>query len=266
MYQPEYLKTQRAPKRRKQSKANESSPKRLRWLTPARAPPSAHALNDELAQPCSAKTPPAPPPPTTLSPRSALDRQSLVLLSVEMFALSRPSESPKALAREVPEPVDDAIGAIAYCLQTDDESYCQSGLLINRLAARVIDGGQETVFDSANWIRQASRWLRQRSGDSTSALDMQVLANEVALLDAFVQLVRRNDVDFLFGYEIQLDSLGYLIHRATMRYGRDLMKEMSRAPPGFGECHCVGTKTCSRVISDVHGSRFLCIFLSQLIR
>jgi DNA polymerase elongation subunit (family B) len=44
------------------------------------------------------------------------------------------------------------------------------------------------------------------------------VADERSLLEAFIKMVMNNDIDIFVGYEIQMNSLGYLIERAqTLR-------------------------------------------------
>jgi hypothetical protein len=45
-------------------------------------------------------------------------------------------------------------------------------------------------------------------------IDVQYFPNEDTLLDAFIFLVRFHDPELILGYEIQRESLGYLIERA----------------------------------------------------
>jgi hypothetical protein len=57
------------------------------------------------------------------------------------------------------------------------------------------------------------------------------LPTELALLHAFVAVVRAYDPDMLVGWEVQNASVGYLAERAA-HVGLGLLKALSRTPPG----------------------------------
>ncbi|ODN05814.1 DNA polymerase zeta catalytic subunit [Orchesella cincta] len=66
--------------------------------------------------------------------------------------------------------------------------------------------------------------------DVEGSQSIKTFANEVAMLEDFINLVRFWDPDILVGYEVEKSSFGYLIQRAT-QLGKDMTQELSRLVP-----------------------------------
>lgn len=58
---------------------------------------------------------------------------------------------------------------------------------------------------------------------------VQVFSTELALLEAFIDAVVSLDPDIVVGYDLQKESLGYVVDRAG-QYGLPLLRRVSRTP------------------------------------
>ena len=113
----------------------------------------------------------------------------------------------------VPNPEQDEIGCIFWCLQSDEEDLDVNGMNegthIGVLALSEIGG-------LAHRISQHTR------------VEVEEEISELDLINRMVDIVRRYDPDILTGYEVHGGSWGYIIERARYGYDYNLCDEFSR--------------------------------------
>lgn len=139
--------------------------------------------------------------------------QYLTLMSMELHARTR---------RDLePDPEFDPICALFYCLSSDaplpnsDQTQLTGAIVVDRNCQSYSPGRRETAP------------LLVRSG--VSGLQVTYAMDEKQLLQEVVTVIRRFDPDILVGYEVQMRSWGYLLHRASA-LGVDLCQLLSRVP------------------------------------
>ncbi|NXH09862.1 REV3L polymerase, partial [Bucco capensis] len=145
--------------------------------------------------------------------KSLHEVQHLTLLSMELHARTR---------RDLePDPEFDPICALFYCISSDtalpntDKKEITGAIVIDR------DG----TLSSQGCRDQAP--LLTRSG--VTGLEVSYAADERALFQEVVTIVKRYDPDILLGYEVQMHSWGYLLQRAAA-LNIDLCQLISRVP------------------------------------
>jgi DNA polymerase zeta len=116
----------------------------------------------------------------------------------------------------MPDPAKDAISAIAFSFQNEDDGLEDTGSRPGLRTGLLLLDKHGTLPDPA------------RLG--IAGLDVEVLSTELELFNALVDLVRTLDPEILVGWEIHNSSWGYVVDRA--------MKELSesRSPPGSAHC------------------------------
>lgn len=139
--------------------------------------------------------------------------QYLTLMSMELHARTR---------RDLePDPEFDPVCALFYCLSSDaplpdsEQTQLTGAIVVDRNCQSYGPGRRETAP------------LLVRSG--VSGLQVTYATDEKQLLQEVVTLIRRFDPDILVGYEVQMRSWGYLLHRASA-LGVDLCQLLSRVP------------------------------------
>ncbi|KWU46737.1 DNA/RNA polymerase, partial [Rhodotorula sp. JG-1b] len=112
----------------------------------------------------------------------------------------------------LPDPQHDAIQAIFYCLQSDNEDLDVNGRAENTHVGVIAVGNKHTL----------------RVVGITD-YDIHVVEDERTLIDTFVEWVRYDwDPECLGGYEVHHASWGYLLERAEAEYGWNLVPELGR--------------------------------------
>lgn len=113
----------------------------------------------------------------------------------------------------VPNPEEDEIQCIFWCLQSDD----------NDLEANGMNPGTHVGVVVLSEDGRISRDIARQTGfevvEETSELDILV---------RMVEIVRNHDPDILTGYEVHGGSWGFLIERARLKYEYNLCDEFSR--------------------------------------
>ncbi|TFY79148.1 hypothetical protein EWM64_g4861 [Hericium alpestre] len=137
-------------------------------------------------------TPPDPADPVVR------EKQDMTILSLEVFAPSR--------GQLLPDPDVDEIVAVFYTFQNTDIA-----------AAASVREGIIAV--------DCSSFRPQRLRDH----HFEIVASELDLLNAVVDMVLDLDPDFVVGWEIQAASWGYLNVRGR-HFGLDIGEQISRAP------------------------------------
>ncbi|KAI4127173.1 MAG: hypothetical protein LQ338_003350 [Usnochroma carphineum] len=127
--------------------------------------------------------------------------QSMSIMSLEIHVNTR--------ANLVPNPEQDEIACVFWCIQSDDRSLELSG--VNKgVVALSGDGG-------------LAHKIAQHSNAEVEEED-----NELDLINRMVGIVREHDPDILTGYEVHGGSWGYMIERARRQYDYNLCDEFSR--------------------------------------
>jgi len=113
----------------------------------------------------------------------------------------------------VPNPEQDTIECVFWCIQTDDEDVVVNGINegthVGVLALSGDPGSAHTIYQQ---------------------YDVQIdeESSELDLLIRMVDIVRHHDPDILTGYEVHGGSWGYMIERARNKYDYNLCDEFSR--------------------------------------
>lgn len=139
--------------------------------------------------------------------------QYLTIMGMELHARTR---------RDLePDPEFDPICALFYCLSSDaslpevDRTQMTGAIVVDK---------EHPCRDQA---QRATAPLLVRSG--VSGLQVTYVADEMMLFQELITIVRRYDPDMLLGYEVQLNSWGYLLQRSAT-LGVDLCQQLSRVP------------------------------------
>ncbi|KAK5230831.1 DNA polymerase zeta [Exophiala xenobiotica] len=112
-----------------------------------------------------------------------------------------------------PNPDEDAVACVFWCVQTDDEDIESKG------SKEGIHKGILTVADEPHKAKKIGRNV---------PFDVEEEVSELDLLTRLVDIVRLYDPDILTGYEVHNSSWGYLIERARVKYDLNYCDELSR--------------------------------------
>ncbi|GAA5992097.1 hypothetical protein JCM10908_000742 [Rhodotorula pacifica] len=135
---------------------------------------------------------------------SQREKQHMAVLTMELHVNTR--------GKLLPDPQQDAMQAIFYCLQSDNEDLDANGRADNTHVGVVAVGTEDTC-----------RVL------GITSYTVDIVEDERALIDWFVESVRYEwDPECLGGYEVHHASWGYLLERAEAEYGWNLVPELGR--------------------------------------
>ncbi|KIV97864.1 hypothetical protein PV10_01567 [Exophiala mesophila] len=112
-----------------------------------------------------------------------------------------------------PNPDEDPIQCVFWCIQTDDEDIEYNGSKEGRHMGALVVGNEP------NMARKIGRDVRYSVEEESTELDV---------FTRLVDIVRLYDPDILTGYEVHNSSWGYLIERARVAYDMNLCDEISR--------------------------------------
>ena len=113
----------------------------------------------------------------------------------------------------VPNPEQDEIACVFWCIQSDDEDLEVNGVNEGTHAGILALSGEGGL---AHKIQQQT------------AVEVEEEASELDLISRMVDIVRNYDPDILTGYEVHNGSWGYIIERARYKYDYNLCDEFSR--------------------------------------
>lgn len=113
----------------------------------------------------------------------------------------------------VPNPEQDAIECIFWCIQTDAEDVVVNG---------INEGTHVGVLALSENTGLAHKIYQQYN------VEINEESSELDLLIRMVDIVRHHDPDILTGYEVHGGSWGYMIERARYKYDYNLCDEFSR--------------------------------------
>ncbi|BAE63522.1 unnamed protein product [Aspergillus oryzae RIB40] len=112
-----------------------------------------------------------------------------------------------------PNPEEDEISCISWCIQSDDEDLDVNSHLSGVRVGMVFQGEYDKPEETL------SKALR---------IDLEHEPTELDLINRLVDLVRLYDPDIITGYEVHNGSWGYVIERARKKYDFDICDELSR--------------------------------------
>ncbi|MCJ1393879.1 DNA polymerase zeta [Xylographa bjoerkii] len=133
------------------------------------------------------------------------ETQYMSLMSLEIHVNTRGSR--------VPNPEQDEISCIFWCLESDDQALDTDGTQKgNRVGILVLS-------ESGELGRKISKQTSVEVEEEQTELDM---------INRMIEIVRSQDPDILTGFEVHGSSWGYMIERARRKYDYDLCDEFSR--------------------------------------
>ena len=113
----------------------------------------------------------------------------------------------------VPDPEQDEIGCVFWCLQSDEEDLEVNGINEGTHVGILALSGSGGVAHSIS---------------QHTSVDVEAEISELDLINRMVDIVRNYDPDILAGYEVHGGSWGYIIERARCKYDYNLCDEFSR--------------------------------------
>ncbi|KAF7128823.1 hypothetical protein CNMCM5793_003732 [Aspergillus hiratsukae] len=113
----------------------------------------------------------------------------------------------------LPNPEEDEISCIFWCIQSDDEDIDVNGTLPGVHVGMIAQGSGDGPTS------KLSKALR---------IELEREPTELDLINRLVDIVRFHDPDIITGYEVHNGSWGYLIERARKKYDFDICDELSR--------------------------------------
>lgn len=113
----------------------------------------------------------------------------------------------------LPNPEEDEISCIFWCIQSDDEDIDVNGTLPGVHVGMIAQGSGDGPTS------KLSKALR---------IELEREPTELDLINRLVDIVRYHDPDIITGYEVHNGSWGYLIERARKKYDFDICDELSR--------------------------------------
>lgn len=133
------------------------------------------------------------------------EAQYMSLMSLEIHINTRGSS--------VPNPEQDEISCVFWCIQSDDDELDTDGI------------SQGTHVGVIALLKED---IANRKMSQQTAIEVEEQPNELDLINRIVDNVRSYDPDILTGYEVHGGSWGYVIERAKYKYDYDLCDELSR--------------------------------------
>ena len=110
----------------------------------------------------------------------------------------------------LPDPAQDQISCIVYCLQSNSELLKSNGIKEGYHVGVLVLAEEESL------VTKFRRMVGVKVEEEDSELD---------LITKLVNVVRALDPDILTGYEIHNASWGYIIERARSNYGENWMRQ-----------------------------------------
>ncbi|KAE8374406.1 hypothetical protein BDV26DRAFT_43415 [Aspergillus bertholletiae] len=131
--------------------------------------------------------------------------QSMSIMSLEVHVNTR--------GVLVPNPEEDEISCISWCIQSDDEDLDVNSHLSGVRVGMVFQG----EYDKPE--AKLSKAVR---------IEFEHEPTELDLINKLLDLVKLYDPDIITGYEVHNGSWGYVIERARKKYDFDICDELSR--------------------------------------
>ncbi|BGP12586.1 DNA polymerase zeta [Rhodosporidiobolus nylandii] len=133
------------------------------------------------------------------------EKQHMAVLSVELHVNTR--------GKLRPNPHEDEVSAIFYCLMSDNDDIEYNGRMDNTLVGVITVGDEYEV--------------KRKLGNPDYAVE--VVENEADLIEYFIEKVRYEwDPECFAGYEVHHSSWGYLLERAEYACSWNIVPELGR--------------------------------------
>lgn len=152
------------------------------------------------------------------------ETQYMSLMSLEIHTNTRGSL--------MPNPEQDEIKCIFWCIQSDGEALHSNGTHIGII---VLSEGDI----SGHAISQQT------------SVEVDEESNELDLINRLVEIIRNYDPDILTGYEVHSGSWGYIIERAKSKYDYNVCEEISRTKSDWGYSHATTIKITGRHLINI---------------
>ena len=133
------------------------------------------------------------------------DAEYMSIMSLEVHVNTR--------GNFVPNPEEDEVQCLFWCLQSDDAVLASNGVTEGTLLGIIALSADGSMAERIS--KQAPVPIEEES-------------SELDLIIRMVETVRTYDPDILTGYEVHGSSWGYLIERARLKYDYNLCDEFSR--------------------------------------
>ena len=133
------------------------------------------------------------------------ETQYMSLMSLELHVNTRGSL--------VPNPEQDEISCVFWCLQSDDEK---------------LEGDSTNHRTHAGILALSEAGGLARKISLQTSVEVEEEPSELDLINRMVDIVRNHDPDVLTGFEVHGGSWGYMIERARYKYDYNLCDEFSR--------------------------------------
>lgn len=101
----------------------------------------------------------------------------------------------------MPDPAEDAIEAIFFCLKNEDDHIVDNGHKEGTHVGMIV---VDDALDNSIDVRKLG----------LSRFNIQVVEDEISLIETFIEKVREWDPEIFVGYDVLKDSWGYLVERA----------------------------------------------------
>lgn len=135
----------------------------------------------------------------------ARDKQHMTPLAVEVLTITR--------GNLFPDPAFDAVQAIIYSFQNEDENLQDTGSRPDLRTGLLLVANEDMNAD--------------RLG--LSHLAVEVVEDELELFNTLIDLIRAFDPEIIVGWEIHSSSWGYIVERASKEYDFDLVPQIGRS-------------------------------------
>lgn len=152
------------------------------------------------------------------------ETQYMSLMSLEIHTNTRGSL--------MPNPEQDEIKCIFWCIQSDGENFHSDDTHIG-----IIVLSEEDISGYA--ISQETY------------VEVDEESNELDLINRLVELVKNYDPDILTGYEVHGGSWGYILERAKIKYDYNVCEEISRTKSHWGYSHASTIKITGRHLINI---------------
>lgn len=152
------------------------------------------------------------------------ETQYMSLMSLEIHTNTRGSL--------MPNPEQDEIKCIFWCIQSDGEALHSNGTQIGIIVLSEGDISGHAVSQQIS-------------------VEVDEESNELDLINRLVEIVRNYDPDILTGYEVLGSSWGYIIERAKFKYDYNVSEEISRTKSDWGYSHESTIKITGRHLINI---------------
>lgn len=138
-----------------------------------------------------------------------LDKQHMSVLALEIHINTR--------GRLLPNPDEDQVVVVFYCLQTDDDEIESNGLR---------EGTRVGILCQRHEVHDVKRL-------GLNKYEITIVDSELDLFNTLIDIIRNYDPEIITGYEVQSSSWGFLIERARKAYDYNLCDEFARVKSNF---------------------------------